>query len=185
MRSANILLKLTSILGLCFLTSSLSAQGFTYIDVLRAIANSDLQQIMTYKNANPDYFKAVARPILPPAAEIGDPNIIRLLISNGADVNARNSAGETPLHVAAEWCDYAIIEILCQSGASVNPQYQKEDDTFITPMMTVEAMHSVYTMRNMSAGRKERHGVTRTITLSDVQRSINVLTKYGGKIFVR
>jgi ankyrin repeat protein len=66
------------------------------------------------------------------AARNGRPNLARLLIANGADVNARTSGGWTPLHSAAlfgaprsdavfEMDQYEeTIELLAASGADVN-----------------------------------------------------------------
>lgn len=49
--------------------------------------------------------------------------IIRLLIHNGADVNALNEMGDTPLFVAVDFCgsnDAQLVGYLIQNGASVH-----------------------------------------------------------------
>ena len=48
--------------------------------------------------------------------------VIRFLISCGANVNARNSKGETPLHKAAICSRVEIIRLLVEQGAEVDAQ---------------------------------------------------------------
>ena len=45
---------------------------------------------------------------------------IELLINAGVDVNAKNSLGETPLHVAVEWSSIEAAQLLLAHGANVN-----------------------------------------------------------------
>jgi uncharacterized protein len=49
----------------------------------------------------------------------GNPDIVQDLINAGADVNARNSLSETPLHVASEKNDICIVKLLVEAGADV------------------------------------------------------------------
>lgn len=44
------------------------------------------------------------------------------LLAQGADVNARNAHGWTPLHVAAAGGDPAVVELLLQHRADVHAQ---------------------------------------------------------------
>ena len=48
-----------------------------------------------------------------------------LLVSKGADVNARDGDGVTPLHFAAE-CDPKLVQILLTQGADVNAKDLRE-----------------------------------------------------------
>ena len=51
------------------------------------------------------------------AAYGGHKDIIELLITNGMDVNAKNDAAETPLHLATT---KEVAELLITNGADVN-----------------------------------------------------------------
>ncbi len=59
-------------------------------------------------------------PLLMIVVQNGFKDIAELLIANGADVNARNSYGTTPLFVAARKGDTAIAGLLVSNGADVN-----------------------------------------------------------------
>lgn len=50
-------------------------------------------------------------------ADGGDPRIARVLVAAGADVNARQRHGWTPLHGAADSGDRGLVELLLQRGA--------------------------------------------------------------------
>lgn len=51
------------------------------------------------------------------AAVAGDPDILRLLIENGAMVNRLNRHGQTPISIAAERGHYNAVRVLLASGA--------------------------------------------------------------------
>ncbi len=54
------------------------------------------------------------------AAIDGNIEAVKLLIANGADVNARDKDGETPLHKTSSRGEKEIIELLIAKGADVN-----------------------------------------------------------------
>ena len=56
------------------------------------------------------------------ATEAGDIVQMEALLAKGAEVNARNAHGWTPLHVAAAGGDPAVIALLLQHGADVHAQ---------------------------------------------------------------
>ena len=54
------------------------------------------------------------------AGKSSTPEIVQLLLEKGADVNARNTAGWTPLLHAAQFSSSEIVELLIEKGADVN-----------------------------------------------------------------
>ena len=60
--------------------------------------------------------------VLLQATEAGDIVQMEALLAKGAEVNARNAHGWTPLHVAAAGGDAAVIALLLQHGADVHAQ---------------------------------------------------------------
>ena len=60
--------------------------------------------------------------VLLQATEAGDVLQMEVLLDQGAQVNARNAHGWTPLHVAAAGGDPAVIALLLQHGADVHAQ---------------------------------------------------------------
>ena len=50
----------------------------------------------------------------------GNPEILQLLLSKGADVNSRTKNGTTPLHTAVLYNRYEVAEMLLNKGADVD-----------------------------------------------------------------
>lgn len=70
----------------------------------------------------------------------GHVDVVRLLISKGANVNAKNCFGSTPLHSGAYASNLPIILLLVERGADPNAKEKFGD----TPLMTaVERMSSI------------------------------------------
>jgi len=66
--------------------------------------------------------KRAAKPTesLHQAVASGDIDQIKSLISRGADVNAKDRSGRTPLHYAARWGHKNVVEFLLAKDADVN-----------------------------------------------------------------
>jgi ankyrin repeat protein len=56
------------------------------------------------------------------ATEAGDLARMEAWLAKGAEVNARNAQGWTPLHVAAAGGDPAVVALLLKCGADVHAQ---------------------------------------------------------------
>ncbi len=56
------------------------------------------------------------------ATTIGDPEIVQLLLTNGADAKVADSRGVTPLHLAASIGFADVVQLLVTARADVNAQ---------------------------------------------------------------
>ena len=54
------------------------------------------------------------------AIEKGDIEAVKQHLAAGADVNAKDEEGLTPLHLAASWGHKEVAELLIGNGADVN-----------------------------------------------------------------
>lgn len=66
------------------------------------------------------------------AAAVGNHALLRIFLMAGADPNARNSTGETPLHLSARHGHLEVVKELLGRGARVNEQTRF---THATPLM--------------------------------------------------
>lgn len=75
------------------------------------------------QGANPNLLAASGFKPLHIATEFSHENLVRLLVSHGADINGRTNTGETPLHIA--------VDIDADSAW----QNRREPDTEMTQLM--------------------------------------------------
>jgi len=64
-------------------------------------------------------------PIIMLVAAYNNVKAVEMLIARGADIEAKDGSGYTPLHVAAAAGHEGIVEMLLQTGAAVNPLNKK------------------------------------------------------------
>ncbi|WP_264328564.1 ankyrin repeat domain-containing protein [Wolbachia endosymbiont (group A) of Andrena hattorfiana] len=80
--------------------------------LLKALSENRFQQI--------NEKDAAGCTILHRAAQVSEPEVIKLLIEKGAGTNDRNNRGETPLHLAAFLGRRKNVKVLIEGGATVN-----------------------------------------------------------------
>jgi len=93
------------------------------LDFNKAITDGDLQKIRDFINANADVNNnqhgSIQQTPLHAAVWTNQAEILRLLLSSGAKIDARDRNGNTPLHLAAMRGDshIEVTKILLESGA--------------------------------------------------------------------
>jgi ankyrin repeat protein len=83
-------------------------------------ANGDTVKLLLGAGAKVDGGSAAPR-LLFPVCGYGRGDLLRLLVEAGANVNAADSAGYTPLWVAAKNGNAGTVKMLLEAGANVNP----------------------------------------------------------------
>ena len=115
------------------------AQAGVEIDFYSAVALQRVEQVEQLLQQDPQLAQARGTdgfPALHKATELGNVEIVRLLLAAGCDVNIKNESkdsgylDERALHEAAFWNRLEIAELLVKSGAEVNAIAEKE----ITPL---------------------------------------------------
>ncbi len=104
-------------------------------DLIGYLENPDYERIRREVEADPSLVSmkrdGSGRTLLHLAANDSQPELARLLIQHGADVNASDPSEGTPLHLAAESGSLEIVRMLLSHGAaSVNVQ----DGRAMTPL---------------------------------------------------
>jgi hypothetical protein len=84
---------------------------------------SSVKRLLSIRNINVNVKDDVyGRTPLDLAAYNGHVEITRLLLQNGAEVNAKSNNGYTPLHLAAIFGDVDILHLLVENGANLEAQ---------------------------------------------------------------
>lgn len=110
---------------LIFLVTA-SGIAFTEDDIrviLRAAGSGDIDKVKELIKVNPKLANATSKEGFSPLISAVHGNkleVVKFLISNGADVNIVDPNGDTPLLAAIKWKHPEIAEILLEKGADVN-----------------------------------------------------------------
>ena len=99
------------------------------------------------------------------------PEFIQLLIEYGADVNAQNDRGQTPLHIAFSEGDVEVARCLIQAGADLNVR----DDFYNTPFHC-DTSHKCYEF--YSEWKRLLPDLPRSVVQSDTRNIFGVPTVF-------
>jgi ankyrin repeat protein len=105
-----------------FQLSCSSNEDARYSDIFAAINNNDIKAVKDFIRKKPALVNITNEGGDTPLhkASIGRTEIAELLVAKGANVNARENNGITPLHIAAERGNREIVELLISRGADIN-----------------------------------------------------------------
>lgn len=139
-------------------------------DLWLAIAQDDTRRAIELIEFDPSFVQyrnpnAHGRTPLHRAAECGSPDVVRLLLDRGADINARDELnGVTPLHLAAEHGRVDIVKVLIRHGADVTIQNRKGK----TPLFASTDIYNPH--RNETQALLLASGASRAMTIFDAVR---------------
>src|SRR5579859_4542752 len=103
-------------------------------DLFRLIRAGDVKGLRRAAE-NPNLVSSLGETPLHYAATFGNPDAVRVLLERGADPNARNRAGATPLIYGAY--NFEKSRLLVEKGADVNARAQNGT----TPLMIAASVH--------------------------------------------
>ena len=104
--------------------------GYLHVPALMYADDVEIAQLLLDRGALVDGGIGEGGTVLDFAAEQGNTDVVKLLIANGADVNAYGEVGDTPLHAAK---NIEIAKILIDNGADIHA-----DCDCGTPLHTAE-----------------------------------------------
>ncbi len=130
-----------------------------------ALQNNDVKLMSLLANYNIDpnvQYKGLSSLHLA-VKQNSDPEIIKILISLAADIDATDKYGNTPLHFAAKLGNTKIIRELITAGANVNYM----NHTYITPLEIAEKQKNLRTLCLLvKAGAKKKQSFLKTLKLA-------------------
>jgi ankyrin len=154
-----------------------NSRGLTPLHVAASMAEGDaaIVELMLQKGANPSTptragVEEIASKRSPPglqplhlAAASGNLPVMRLLLKNGAALEARTDAGETPLHIAAQNANGAV-QALLEAGADATKKNSRGD----MPLHAALRLPASGRSANPFASPTRKEALTALIAKSDV-----------------
>ncbi len=92
--------------------------------LLKAIQNQDVGKIRSLIKKNPKIMNSAPLPLMV-AVRFGNPEVVKILVDNGAHVN-KKSKGRTPLEVAAMYDRLDVVKLLAKHSPSIVDQNNSE-----------------------------------------------------------
>lgn len=93
-------------------------------EIIAAIQAGDASQVKTWLETQPDLIREAkgpaGEPLILVAVVAGQKEIAEYLLAQGADINAAQADGYTPLHVAARNGNEEMIKFLLENMADIN-----------------------------------------------------------------
>jgi ankyrin repeat protein len=156
---------MTSKLFVFALALALQAGASSQADIFQAVRAGDVTRVRALLDARPDLVRARGEQDRTPLAEaVGSKQVAvaAVLIERGADVNAADAEGVTPLVVAAVLGDAPMVRLLLDAGARVGDQAN---------VLGLTALHAATRGRNVEVaelllargaptGARDREGLT-------------------------
>lgn len=105
--------------------SSATDKNQAFITAIRKGDNQSILKLLSSADVNYRDAKFQNRTFLHYAAEKGDMSTAASLVDQGADVNARDTYGQTPLSVAASNGQIGIMNLLLSKGVDINTRDNK------------------------------------------------------------
>jgi ankyrin repeat protein len=169
----NIRVSILIILAAMLLSESgFSQQPKPSPDYMSALMTGDIEALTSILNQHPEWVNkspyGTSSPIAD-AAQWGKAEVVKLLVTNNADINAHGVWGKTALHFAANNGDAKLVEFLLKHKADVNAV----DENGFTPI--VQSIRSLEVLKLLLAYKADinAHGGKNTLYSQAIGHSEN------------